>query len=85
MKRNIALEAQQTMTRFDVAACLCISVRKVDLMISEGKIPPPYKIGRACRWRVEEFNAWLDQVPRKTVKTIIATKQAAISARLIKT
>lgn len=43
----------------DVARMLQISVRKIELMVASGELPPPIRLGRLRRWRPDTIEAWL--------------------------
>ena len=38
---------------------LSVSVRHIRRLNASGMIPTPIRIGRCCRWSVEEIRAWL--------------------------
>ena len=42
-----------------VAKLLNISERHLWALHSSGRIPRPIRLGRACRWNVNELRAWL--------------------------
>ena len=43
-----------------LAKMLDVSVRHVERMQAAGKLPPPIRLGRSKRWRIEDIFAWLD-------------------------
>ncbi|WP_019024094.1 MULTISPECIES: AlpA family transcriptional regulator [unclassified Thioalkalivibrio] len=49
----------------DVAARLDKSVAAVRGLIRRGGIPAPFRIGRRCAWRREDFDAWLERQARE--------------------
>ena len=50
----LALTAKQ------LANCLAISLRHCRRLDSAQKIPSPIRLGRSCRWPVQEIQNWMD-------------------------
>jgi predicted DNA-binding transcriptional regulator AlpA len=44
-----------------VADRLGVSDKTVWVMSGDGRFPPPLRLGRLTRWRVADFNHWVEQ------------------------
>ncbi len=44
-----------------LASVLACSRRTIYRLISSGTLPRPLKVGRLCRWREEDIDAWLSR------------------------
>ena len=47
------------LTRVTLAATLDCSVRHVDYLDSQGRLPRSIRLGRLKRWRASEIDAWI--------------------------
>ena len=45
----------------DLAERLQLSIHTIWDMNRDGILPRPLKLGRAVRWRVRDFNAWVER------------------------
>ena len=54
------------MTRPEVEARTRLSRSTIYKEMREHRFPEPVKIGRAVRWRSDEIDKWLDNLPRAT-------------------
>ena len=54
IEEHLALDAKS------LAALLQVSERHLRRLDAAGELPRPVKLGRAVRWPVSEFRAWLD-------------------------
>jgi predicted DNA-binding transcriptional regulator AlpA len=43
-----------------LANMLSVSPRKLDQLLSSGRVPKPLRLGRARRWRRDEITKWID-------------------------
>lgn len=51
---------ERMLTVKEVAALLAVSTRNVYRLKDAGRIPKPFKIGGATRWRTEDIQKWLN-------------------------
>ena len=49
----------EVLTRQDLSLKLKMSLRKIDSLVSSGKLPQPMRFGRAVRWLASEIDAFL--------------------------
>lgn len=57
-KNQKATLAVSFLTDRDLAARLNVSRSFVWKLHSQGRLPMPIKLGRACRWRLADIEAW---------------------------
>lgn len=59
-----------------VAALLGVSPRHVQNLDRSGRLPAPVRLGRCCRWRREEIEAWVAAgLPPRSRWTATAAKR----------
>ena len=51
--------------RRNAAAYLDMSETKFQELVDSGQIASPSQIGRMVRWRLEDLNAFVDELPRR--------------------
>jgi excisionase family DNA binding protein len=57
-KNQVATVAVSFLTDRDLAARLNVSRSFVWKLHSQGRLPMPIKLGRACRWRLSDVETW---------------------------
>ena len=57
---ELGLAAYQTIGIDEFAELFRASPRHIYRMVDAGKVPPPIKLGKLNRWRVDEIKEWID-------------------------
>ncbi len=55
MKNKIVTESQPLLTMHDLERLLRLTRRTITRLCAAGKFPPPLKVGRSNRWRMEDI------------------------------
>ena len=54
---------KEFVTAQELAVVLRVCLRTVWRWHAEGKLPPPFRVGRVIRWRTRDVFAFLDEEP----------------------
>jgi predicted DNA-binding transcriptional regulator AlpA len=57
------MEPPRLVSTKQLASMLSVSERHLYRLMSAGKLPPPIRIGRCLRWRLEDFPGLGDRSP----------------------
>jgi len=63
------MEPKRLVTTKQLASRLVVSERHIYRLMSAGKLPPPVRIGRCLRWKLEDFPGLADKGPDHDSKT----------------
>jgi excisionase family DNA binding protein len=67
------------LTKTDVAEILGVSIRTVENLVSQGRMPAPAHIGARVLWHPDVFYAWLDQTLRGGGWTDVTDRQPVMA------
>ncbi len=66
----------------EVSALLGISVRHVDAMVAQGKLPQPVRLGASRRWTFAALREWMQEAQARAARTELeAVARRRISGR----